>query len=387
MKIEITKKIALKICETENIRHTFSNFDKYLISKIKNFTIIPTDTEGLRKYAANIAAGTKTKYSTDELMLMFMIRDTMAPEALKDPHAADYYLHEIIKSSKVFDPSELTQDPYFRDIKVPEQRVGDFELHYMDLKPYELFIYNTDQNIVPDIYISVPCIGCFTGKVSYPAISQISTDSTWMSVTPNEIYTMKKPIDNASGKVLTLGCGMGYFTYIASLKEDVASITVIEKEQDVIDIFSEYILPRFRHKEKINIIKADAIEYMRSVKDGEFNYCFADIWQGIADIVPYFAVKEIGRNFRRTKIDYWIEDGFAIYISGFIRYEIMESFFRANHMDLSDMPEYKDEISARIGKYVHNLLKKAEIRTPEHISYYMDLKNIISMINRTDVIF
>ena len=74
-----------------------------------------------------------------------------------------------------------------------------------------------------------------------------------MSVTPNEVYTVQPAIDNAKGKVLTLGCGMGYFAYMASLKEEVESITIIELEQDVIDLFENSILPQFENKDKIYI--------------------------------------------------------------------------------------------------------------------------------------
>lgn len=105
-------------------------------------------------------------------------------------------------------------------------------------------------------------------------------------MSPNEVFTMEKPIKNAKGKVLTLGCGMGYFAYMASIKEDVESITIIELEQNVIDLFEKCILPQFENKDKIKIVKADAVEYLRNTEDGVYDYCFADIWIGIEDIAP-----------------------------------------------------------------------------------------------------
>lgn len=63
-----------------------------------------------------------------------------------------------------------------------------------------------------------------------------------MSVSPNEVFTMEKIIKNAKGKVLTLGCGMGYFAYMVSLKEDVESITIVESEQSVIDLFEKSLI-------------------------------------------------------------------------------------------------------------------------------------------------
>ena len=43
-------------------------------------------------------------------------------------------------------------------------------------------------------------------------------------------------------------------------------------------LFEKHILPQFENKEKITVVKADAIEFMKNISDGEYDYCFADIW-------------------------------------------------------------------------------------------------------------
>lgn len=209
-----------------------------------------------------------------------------------------------------------------------------------------------------------------------------------MSVSPNEVLTMEKPINNAKGKVLTLGCGMGYFAYMASIKEEVESITIIELEQSVIELFEKCILPQFENKDKITIVKADAVEYIHNLEDGAFDYCFADIWIGIEDIAPYFAVKEIGRKFHKAKIEYWIEDSFAILLASNVWIEIMKAFSQANKMKLPRIDEsIYTPLDKRKENYIHRLLSEVEISKPEHIEYYMKSKNIISLIDRTDIIF
>lgn len=45
---------------------------------------------------------------------------------------------------------------------------------------------------------------------------------------------------------------------MASLKADVESITIVEREQSVIDLFTSFILPQFKTKDKITVIKDDA---------------------------------------------------------------------------------------------------------------------------------
>lgn len=386
MKIDNTKRIALKIVGIERERIIFSYFDSFMSTAISNNTVMPDNLELLRKFA--VETENETEYSTEELMLRIVMMSAFRQKFDEASYSTVTYMAELSRNSKVFDVSEFQQNPYIKNIDFKDKQAGDYKFHYMDFMPFELFMYDTP-SIMPDIFTAVSRIGCFTQKVSYPAISQISKDTTWMTVTPNEICTMKNAINHSFGKVLTLGCGLGYYTYMASLKDDVSSITVIEKEQDVIDLFSEYILPQFEHKEKVNIIRADAVEYLSSIQDGEYDYCFADIWKGVLDFVPYFAVKEIGRKFHKTKIDYWIEDSFCTYITNVIWIEILKTFSKHYGIDApDDMPDdLYDDLQIRLEQYVHNLLKKEEIKSPNQIDYYMNQKNVEKLINKTKVIF
>ena len=71
-------------------------------------------------------------------------------------------------------------------------------------------IYNIPKRI-EKLCVNIPRVGCFLEELKYPVIFQKSIKGTWMSVSPNEVFTMEKPIKNAKGKVITLGCEMGYF--------------------------------------------------------------------------------------------------------------------------------------------------------------------------------
>jgi SAM-dependent methyltransferase len=208
-----------------------------------------------------------------------------------------------------------------------------------------------------------------------------------MSVTPNEIYTMQPAIDNAKGKVLTLGCGMGYFAYMASLKNDVESVTIVEIEQDVIDLFEKNILPQFENKDKITVIKADAVEFMKNVRDGDYDYCFADIWMGIDNIEPYFAVKEVCRRFKKTKIDYWVEEAFAALFAISVWNDLIKTFGKLNNYEVTVPETELSDDRSRLENYIHRLLKNVEISKPDDIDYYLTPQNIIKLINKSKISF
>lgn len=387
MRVIATKRITEKIMQLLDIKPVSSMVNSIITASIRENSIIPSDLDFLKAEAENLSLQGNTRYSNDKIMLLLLVESMLAPYLGEQSYAFDYYMNAIAEECKIFHVDEFKKNPYIKNIDFHEKCQGDYELRYQNFMPYELDIYRPPKRI-EKVHIDIPCISCFTETFEYPSVFQKSINSTWMSVTPNEVFTIEKAIKNANGKVLTLGCGMGYFAYMASLKDEVESVTIIEIEQDIIDLFKTHILPQFQYKDKINVIKADAIEYMQNLADGEFDYCFADIWIGINDIAPYFSVKEIGRNLRKTKIDYWIEESFAIYLSQFIWIEILGAFSKAVHADVPDSSNaLKDDTDERIQNYVHRLLKKVEITSPEQIDHYLTPKNIISLINKTKITF
>ena len=127
-----------------------------------------------------------------------------------------------------------------------------------------------------------------------------------MLITPHEINTMKDAINYAYGDVVTFGLGLGYFAYMCSIKENVTSVTIVEKDENIINLFKKHILPQFEHKEKIKIVHEDAIEYCD--KYFNHNYAFVDLWRDTNDgLELYLKIKKLSRVHLTTKFDYWIE--------------------------------------------------------------------------------
>lgn len=84
----------------------------------------------------------------------------------------------------------------------------------------------------------IPQIGFFDTEFMFPAL--LENDRIWMTITPNEIETMKEPVDGAFGHVLTFGLGLGYYACMVSEKENVESVTVVDMNEDVIRLFKKY---------------------------------------------------------------------------------------------------------------------------------------------------
>ena len=221
------------------------------------------------------------------------------------------YRDRLFSGFRVLDGDAFMQDPFLGRVHLDRNRSeGSFTLANVVYRQGELLQYR-----MPDYDGKYPVlsVGCFSRDVRTLALYE--NEMPWMTVCPSEISSMEKEMRHAHGRVLTLGLGLGYFAMMVSQKPDVSSVTVIEREESVISLFRQYILPHFPYQDKIRVIRADALDYCASIKDGQFDYCFADLWAGQEDGAPmYLALRELLKPLRGMETEYWIEKEIRAYL-------------------------------------------------------------------------
>lgn len=215
----------------------------------------------------------------------------------------DYY-SQIVNLQK---ENDYTEDLYYKQVKFKNKKFKNIEIKIDKYDPYELFVYDDFSYI--DGYV-IPKIGYFKKPFYYPAIYE--NGNMWMSITPNEINTISKAIKKAYGNVLTFGLGLGYFAFMASIKNEVSSVTIIEKNPKTIEIFKEYIFPFFKYKHKINIICIDAYEYIKEMKS--FDYIFVDIYHDASDGILCYKKMMKNPKIKDANVDFWIYDTIKYYL-------------------------------------------------------------------------
>jgi hypothetical protein len=159
-----------------------------------------------------------------------------------------------------------------------------------------------------DGYREVPPLGFFTESFSFPAI--LENGNEWMTLTPVDLDTCEDAIREARGKVVTFGLGLGYYAYMAAMKENVESVTVVELSEDVIRLFKKHILPQMPCRDKIKIVNMDAFKYAEEIMPGEeYDLAFVDTWRDASDGAPmYRRMKALEGRSPNTKFMYWIEN-------------------------------------------------------------------------------
>jgi hypothetical protein len=225
-----------------------------------------------------------------------------ADRSERDRHFIRDYL---TPSVKILDPKRYTENPYYKNVKIENAKDGSWELKWESYAPFRGVI--ADDMVIGDDFTEYPPLGFFKERFHFPAV--LENGNEWMTLTPVDMDTCDEAIERAHGKVVTFGLGLGYFAYMAAIKDEVSEVTVVELSQDVIRLFTKYILPYFPCPEKIKIVNMDAFVYAEEMMPSEgFDYAFVDTWRDASDGAPmYKRMKALEQLSCGTRFDYWIE--------------------------------------------------------------------------------
>ena len=208
------------------------------------------------------------------------------------------------------DAADYQADPCLQAFHAATGAEGPIALGEDRYAPCELFVaddFVTDQD--DRVY---PQLGWFREEFRFPALTE--NGRVWMTVTPNEINTIRPCAKAVSGEVLAYGLGLGYFAFHALQNPRVTSVTVVERSADVISLFRRCLLPRFPRQEALRIVQADAFDYAERTAPGEGYDCvFTDLWHDVGDGLPLYrrmkALEVTG-----PRYFYWIEKTLRAYL-------------------------------------------------------------------------
>ena len=270
----------------------------------------------------------------------------------------------IANNLKRLEEKDYLNNPYVKNIKA-NAKLGKYQLRNIEYEPYQLFAYD---DIHLDGYKEYSRIGYFTSKFPYLALTE--GNNVWMSLNPNEIETMKPYIEKGRGNVLVLGLGMGYVPYMMSLKEEVKSITIVEKDHEIIELFKKVLLPQFVNKDKIKIIEDDAVNYLN--KNNKYDYIFADLWHDPEDGLSLFVqLKRIN-----TKVDCWLEVSLYQMLRRCMITLLEEQLDQMGEDAYKHARTYTDKVINRFYQKTKNL----HLNNEEDLSSLLSNNNLISLL-------
>jgi len=283
-----------------DVKFTLNQSDLNKINHLLEIKDINISIAEMLQYFFKISENNEKANSEEDYLIKMLAKCDVV---LSNEEDNDIVQKQIKPDLKCMDEKIILNDQYVQSLKIPETTFGNYTFKKETYKPYQAFSYD-EISVIEEDYREVQKVGYFASSVEYLALAQ--NDEVWMSIIPNEINTHIGPISHAYGDVVTFGLGIGYFVYHVIQKDNVKSLTIIEKDKIIINFFNQYILPQLAQKEKIIIIHADAYSYIKETH--HFDCAYVDLWHNPNDGLPfYIAFKNAERNFPNCQFDYWLE--------------------------------------------------------------------------------
>lgn len=242
---------------------------------------------------------------SDALVVEKIIRNLSLDR--RNPQSRVIINEHVTPAVKKLSVSDYINNPFFTTVLGQKSQFGDWNFSVEQYQPYELFVCNDLVSSEATKYREQLSLGYFDETFTYLSISQ--ANSNWMSITPNEINTMKKHIDSASGNVLVFGLGLGYYPFMISMKPSVSQVVVVEKDANLIKFFQDVLLPQFPYGSKIRIVESDVFVFLQEAQLSYYDYLFIDLWRTSEDGLPlYLRIKSMLKQLHPIHTSFWIEE-------------------------------------------------------------------------------
>ena len=125
----------------------------------------------------------------------------------------------------------------------------------------------------------------------------------WMSNSPRELESMEYAIYRAKGTVVIGGLGMGWVAWKCALKDSVDEVIVIEKDEELIDMFPKMVgdaeIPFTIHQGDIFDVR------LNDLGVGNVDFMFLDIWPVIGTETTLAEARKIHMGIPADELNYW----------------------------------------------------------------------------------
>lgn len=270
---------------------------------------------------------------------------------------------------------EWVNSPYHKNIQLDKINDSHFSYRNEIIKGNELFNYSCiqkDPNRELNDYLMLRAL-----DEDVSSIYLLQDDIDWMLDAPSEAMTNDPIAKKAYGNVLTFGLGIGYFTYMCLLNKNVKSITIIEKSQELVDMFNKFIYPQFPQDIQVNIIVGDAYSYYNKEYLEQYDFIYTDIWRSNDDGLE--CITKLLEQYHNPNKDiyFWIEDSCVEII-----WTLIFVYFDELYFDRTiDIPQEYEKYMHKIDKYFQK--QKNVITTSNDIKNYIYNRDVIRTILST----
>lgn len=277
-------------------------------------------------------------------------------------------INKLASMIKEKDLSNIKNNLYYQTIKDVELKSKNLKFITNTYEKNQLFIDNDVDSQAP---MYEEKLSLAYTKEAFPYLALVENNKIWMAIIPHEINTMKEAIEQAHGRVVVLGLGLGYFPFMISQKPEVREIVIIESNQRIIDLFNQSIFIKFPNKNKIKIIKDDAFSYLKT-HHADYNYAFFDIYRDSNDFPLYLQAKQNEKYYPTLQIDYWLERTMIAYLRRVVITALEETYYQIQAEGESELDLLIDTIKQKLVNETFN--------TFDQISHLLEKESLLNLV-------
>ena len=290
-------------------------------------------------------------------------------ELIEKEYASKGVTHQIKLNADTYFNIPYNKNINFSNLKFNSKEFEDVKLGKTVIKKNSLITVNFP---VADEYLNVyRPMSYFNKNINVYYIKE--KENVWMSPTLQEYNTMKDSIDNTHGHVLTFGLGIGFYQYMALQRPEVKSVTIVEKNPKIIEIFKKFILPQFERKDDIKIIEGNAFDYCSDDFLSKFDSIFIDIHLNNEDGL-YLYKEFLSKGINFDKVDFWIENQILLEVKLYLAIYLKNMYYGS----ISELLCKEGSLQVWY-KSIHKILKNETIVIDNE-------KSIIDLINNKAIL-
>jgi hypothetical protein len=199
--------------------------------------------------------------------------------------------HEVVLELRLLAPEPTSMMDLYRPMSFPRQKAGVYEIITETSEYFQITSSSHAQ------LLGVEAVSLNFGQ---PIDFHVLTGNgcgIMASDKPDEIYVQYIAFHKMRGRVLVGGLGLGMAANMIAAMPEVGSVTVIEKEPDIIRLVDGNLDP------KVAVVQADVFEYVNQVAPAQFDSAYYDTWYSTARREWGVSVVPLYRASRRSRIN------------------------------------------------------------------------------------
>jgi len=176
--------------------------------------------------------------------------------------------------------------------------LGDDKVFY--LRPFPIWHYTAPFRFMKerptrgalDVYRGTTTKTVAFDNIVYIPVLANKQMAPWMSLTPNEVFTLRGQIRRAKNDVAMAGLGLGWVARKVLERKQVKHLTIYEKDKSIVDFFGKSLLEDF--PDRVTLVHVDAYD----VDWLKHDVALWDIWMEYGDAAWDKKYKEIRDNMK-----------------------------------------------------------------------------------------